>query len=473
MPPDFVFDSDLTSGTMARYPLLLMPLSQALSDRQVQAVIDFVRGGGTVLLGMGTGELDAEAQPRGANPLGAVFGFAFGRLPEPLEKASPRRQWVPTAGGDAVWVCGPRATLTMRTADWQILYREGLGADAPPAAAVRPFGRGRVLVLNSDPVAVYGSTFAAEGRTRMDITDETAAAGRYSLRCTDHPIAPQTFHPDLETKVPPFTRPDFTGGELNCDLRLGTKANVSIAIRTTDGRPIQGPVVRLPAGGKAHSGGQALWDVPVDTWFHLRVDYRFGDADRDSTYRLSVTLPDGGTRAADLTVAKPWYCKAAYCATDWVVIFGAGKVPATFYLDNVELTALGADGSRKIVHRLDFEEGPALTLGPTHLVRQLGRLLKMWVPPPIAVDAPPEIRAGFFRRDPGKVLVHLYNHNALRRDWQKATGPPVRLRCRPPINAARLVFSDRALPVHQGDAGGSLVEIPHVGLYEVIEVQQQ
>jgi hypothetical protein len=67
----------------------------------------------------------------------------------------------------------------------------------------------------------------------------------------------------------------------------------------------------------------------------------------------------------------------------------------------------------------------------------------------------------------------LYNHNGLRRDWQQAAGPPVRLRCRTPVNSAHLAFSDRAVPVHEGDAGESIIEIPHVGLYEVIEVQQQ
>jgi hypothetical protein len=155
------------------------------------------------------------------------------------------------------------------------------------------------------------------------------------------------------------------------------------------------------------------------------------------------------------------------------VLFGAGRVPATFYLDNVELTALASDGSQKTMHRLDFEEGPALTLGPTHLVHPLGRLLRKWVAPPIAVDASPEIRAGFFQRDPGKVLVHLYNHKGLLRDWQQATGPSVRLRCRMPIQSARLAISERALQVHEGDAGESVLEIPHVGLYEVIELQER
>jgi hypothetical protein len=59
-------------------------------------------------------------------------------------------------------------------------------------------------------------------------------------------------------------------------------------------------------------GGQRLWDIPVDQWFHLRIDYRFGDTDKDSTYRLRVTRPDGRTQTADLTVAKPWYTRTAY-----------------------------------------------------------------------------------------------------------------------------------------------------------------
>ena len=63
LPPDYVYDADFTPSLLARYKLLLMPLSMALSDAQAQTAVEYVRAGGTLLLGPGAGRCDAKVCP--------------------------------------------------------------------------------------------------------------------------------------------------------------------------------------------------------------------------------------------------------------------------------------------------------------------------------------------------------------------------------------------------------------------------
>ena len=97
----------------------------------------------------------------------------------------------------------------------------------------------------------------------------------------------------------------------------------------------------------------------------------------------------------------------------------------------------------------------------------LGRI----APPPIAIQAPPEVRAGLFEAQEGRVYVHLHNRIGQRRDWQQPTGPEVVLRGSLPIREARLAIGGRPLEIRrQGD--GWEIPVPPIGLYQVIELKR-
>ena len=463
--PDYLYDADLTPKQLDRYRVLLMPLSLALTDEQCANALDFARHGGTLLLGLGAGNLDAEGEPRAGNPLSQALGFRFAGVPAPDGTSSEAVRLYPTGGGAPIAMSALRTPLALTGPDWRVLFRTGADPNAPPAAAVRAFGRGHVIVLDTDPAAVFGTTPCFGGKTLMAVTGETAAGSRYSMRFVDDPVAPQTFYPDLENRMPVFAAPDFAGGRLDCDLRIGAGAHVQIEIRSSVA-PIPGPIASLGPGGKISSGGQTVCDLPLDQWFHVRIAYRFGSQDKPSTYDLTVTLPGGETHT--ITAPSP---SPDFRQTDWLVIFGAGTEPATFYLDNLKVVAMRPDGSQRPTLDLDFEEGPGGFLKRTTLLRAMAEKVERLAPPPVVLQGPDNVHLGLFQRDAQTLLVHLHDRNARRADWQSPSGSSVTLSCAFPVRSARLVVSDRALPVSQAK-GRYQVRVPSVGLYQVVELRR-
>ena len=463
LPMDYVYDADLTAANLSRYPVALMPLSLALTDEQAAAAIEYARRGGTLLLGVGAGQLDGQAQILTTNPLGEALGFQFDGVPQADGSGSPTLALRPSQPGQAVSVSGRHAALRLQSDDWHVDYRTADSQGAQPVVASRQFGEGRVTVVSVDPVRTFGSTPAFGGKTKLQVTDDTAATGTYSLKYVDDPISPQTFYPDLENKVVPFEAPDFLGGELSLDLRVDQASHASIEIRSTV-PPIHGPIVAITSGGKVQTAGQTVCQVPLNEWFHLAIAYTFASGDAPSTYEVTVTLPDGTTHAA-----KAQSHDKDYCRTDWFVIFGAGTANTTFHLDNLKLSRMTSDTTKQIVHSLDFEEGPDAFSAPTTLVRELVQLLTESATLPLEVEAPEHVRVGVFEADENRLLVHLHNRNGLRREWQQPNGPSATIRCRFPVASARLAVSGTALGVAD-DADRARIGVPSVGLYEVVEI---
>ena len=155
----------------------------AISDTQAQTAVEYVRSGGTLLLGPGAGQCDAEGLPRTENPLAKAFGFAFDRSGPAVVEKPDIVSMVDAAGRQTTVRADRHAALRLAATDWQVLCREGRGDNAPPAVAVRPFGRGRVIVMSLDGIDVLGSMPTGGGDARLEVVSESPASGKYCLKC--------------------------------------------------------------------------------------------------------------------------------------------------------------------------------------------------------------------------------------------------------------------------------------------------
>jgi hypothetical protein len=464
VPPDYVFDADFMPSSLARYKLLLMPLSMAISDAQARTAIEYVRSGGTLLLGPDAAQCDAEGMPRRENPLAKAFGFAFDRA-VPVAGKPDIVSMVDAASRQTTVRVDRHAALRLAVTDWQVLCCEGRGDNAPPAVAVRPFGRGRVVVMSLDGAEVWGGMPLGNGDAKMEVVSTSPASGKYCLKCTDGPTALPSPCSGLEIPVGSFEAPWYLGGTLQFDLKVNRSAAVTVDVRSYCA-PAGEPRLTIEPGGRVLLCGQALGQVPVDQWFHATISYDFAREGKPSTCRAVLALPDG-KKLDSPSVATP----ASDCRkTGRVVILGPGSAPATFWLDNVEFSTRQS-GKQVVAYREDFEAGADVLVSPQQLALRIAEMLCRIALPPIAIRAPSEVRAGLFEVDGGRVYVHLHNRAGVRRDWQQSTGPEVILRGSLPIREAKLAVGGKALEIRrQGD--GWEIRVPPIGLYQVVELTQ-
>jgi hypothetical protein len=490
MPPDHVYDADFTPKTLARYKLLLMPLSMSLSDEQAATAVEFVRAGGTLLLGAGAGQCDAGGILRSDNPLAKALGLAFEKATPPIAEkkdvlrivdAQGRRTMLNPARHTTLRLLRPTLPMNRSAAsepehgssttsvsisdDWKVLAHEE-NENGPPAIAERTLGKGRVMVLSFDPTGFLGSVPATGGDARIEVASDAAASGKHSLKFTDGPGATVPYYPDLETRVIPFATPNYVGGTLQFDLKLTPQATLNVELRS-DESPIDGPRFNIEPGGHVSVPGHAFGQIPPDVWAHVAIRYDFARDGKPASYEATVTLPDG-KKLTSPRVAPP---SADYRRTNWFVMYGPGTAAATFHLDNLELLARKADGSQDVACREDFEAGSE-SLGMTagQAAYEIAGLLRQGTAQPITVEAPLEVRVGLFEADAGRILVHLHNRSARRADWQQPSGPAVVLRGTIPIRAAKLAIGDRPLEIHRQDAAWD-IRVPPIGLYQVVELK--
>jgi len=461
VPPDYVYDRDLTAANLRRYRALLLPMSFALSRSQAQALVDFARNGGVVVVGLAAGSLDEWGERQQGSALGEALGYAFDGVPSPAADEWEAVTLQPRGYGDPVSTTALRAPLRLMDRAWKVLYQESTGA---PAIARRKFERGHVLVVNTDLGRVdRGWQPVAGGKTRLDVTDEVAASGRHSLQFVDDPDAPYPFCPDMEMHFKSFGPPRSVGGRMTCDVRLGKGSVAAIELRSSV-KPCGGAALQLGRHGKLTVGDRELADVPIDTWLHLEVRLRFGA--EGAVYDVSLAAPGqtpqvfGGLPAVD----------QGFSRCDWAVIFGLGTDPATFQVDNVRIERLSADGTAAAVLADDFEATPVGQTVPNNPVPMIARMVQELAPPPLEVEAPGHVRVGMFQRPGGEVLVHLHNLNGSHRGWEQMNGPEVRLRARVPVQSAESALTGRPLVIRR-EGRTKVIVVPSVGLYEVVRVR--
>ncbi len=474
LPPDYVYDKAFTPQTLSRYRVLLLPLSPALSQEQAQTVLDFVRKGGIVFLGPACGETDEWGERRKVNPLGKELGFTFTSIYPPAADAFASLPLKTSDGESMTLTTGLHAQMQLRGKEWQVLsqhadsnapapfvVRHGTQWSAVSALAMRRFGRGNVFIADID---LASSQLlwqpVAGGDTRIAATDAHAVGGRQCLEFVDGRNAPYVFCPDMEMRFRPFALPDFVGGRMSFDLMLNGAA-AQIETRSSN-MPHNGALVHVTHDGRLQAGGGELAQLPQEKWLHFEMNFRFATKERGAEFDLTVTTPDGTQRWERLPCEeKNWTC------CDWAVIFGPGATAGRFFVDNLRIEGVRADGQKELRLSEDTEGLQVGDVKPKDLVTALVAHLKRLAPPPIEVEAPDTIRFGAFEQD-GKIVLHLHNLNGSWRDWGKQTGESVRLTIRLPVSRASLPLREgKELKItRQGKI--TQIVVPNVGLQEVV-----
>ena len=464
VPTDFLFDGDLTAAKLASYKVLLLPLSLALSPAQAQIVAAYAQGGGTVLLGVGAGQVDAEGQRAAENPLGKAFGFSFATTPGP-EGTDVAEVQVAAAGQPPLPVAGMYSALTTAGAEWKPLFTDQ--ATGRTLVAERPWGTGHVLVAAIDPASVLAPQAEFDSQTEALPADNTAAGGKWSLKFVDGAVTSRADLPSLTASLPTTYAATAQGGEVHLDLRLETGADVLIRFRSALDMNRGIPVRLGGARGRVLAGGRALAPVPYGRWLHLDMSYTFARGGQQAKYSFTLTGPEG-FRQEDAGVEPR---DAGHDRTDYLEILSPATTPGAFYVDNLQIVQVGADGAKQTVVNEDFEEGGATVLGRTALVRRLAARLQELAPPPVRLEAPEYVHLGLYQAAEGRLLAHLHNTRGRLGDWQAPTGPAVKLHCAFPVQGAKLAISGQPLTVRARE-GGAEIEVPALGLYQVVEIQR-
>jgi hypothetical protein len=185
LPLTLVNDWDLTPSALAPYAVLLLPNAAALSDRQLAAVREYVRGGGGVVASADTSVMDELGRPRPDFGLADLFGVSYGGRPRaaavrPLLDANfavtvNESYWKERVGvgtltwqpnplvddprlaalvpGRSVLFRGPQVKVSEPSDAGDVAVRlQPEGASGPPLPGIiaRSFGKGKVVYLAAE-----------------------------------------------------------------------------------------------------------------------------------------------------------------------------------------------------------------------------------------------------------------------------------------------------------------------------------
>jgi hypothetical protein len=163
----------------------------------------------------------------------------------------------------------------------------------------------------------------------IHVTDETAAAGRHSVKLQDAPGLQFAFNPHLVYK------PNYTSGlgRASFDMRLEPGAVLFYEWRSWDVDPYRiGPSFWI-RDGKLTAAGRELLDLPAGQWFHVEIAAKVG-SDADGRWDLTIQLPgQDAQRFPGLAVGSPEFKNLTW--TGWCSM---ATDKSAFYLDNVKVT---------------------------------------------------------------------------------------------------------------------------------------
>jgi len=163
----------------------------------------------------------------------------------------------------------------------------------------------------------------------IEVTDETAASGTYSLKITDAPGLQNAFNPHL------VYSPNHGSGRTHCSFDLRVGPGVAINHEWRDWRPSPyavGPSLWVH-GTSLVVAGKRLLTLPVGAWVHFEITADLGKND-GRTWDLVVTVPGDTPRVfRDLKTGS-----TAFEKLTWLGFISNATDKTVFYLDNLEVT---------------------------------------------------------------------------------------------------------------------------------------
>jgi len=172
-----------------------------------------------------------------------------------------------------------------------------------------------------------GAHVGNRGDCYSAVTDETAAAGKHSLKFVDAPGLKQTFFPYITYHF------HLEDGVLRMafDLRWETGALMQLDWRDDPYQFNMGPNLRTSADGRLSANGKKIVQLPAGQWVHIDITCGLGPQAM-GTYELTVTLPDAAPQ-----VFRDVACSPDFSTLNCLVFMSVADGPTAFYIDNLVL----------------------------------------------------------------------------------------------------------------------------------------
>ena len=159
-------------------------------------------------------------------------------------------------------------------------------------------------------------------------TQETAAAGRQSLKILDAPGLQNTWNPHCVYQL------KHSSGTTRCafDIRIGEGVRINHEWRDWRNSPYAvGPSLSIE-GRKLKVGGATMLELPLDKWIHFDIAAALGK-NSENTWDMTVTLP--GSPLREFKGLQNGH--TSFGQLTWVGFTSNATEKTVFYLDNIEL----------------------------------------------------------------------------------------------------------------------------------------
>ena len=158
------------------------------------------------------------------------------------------------------------------------------------------------------------------------MTDETAAAGKHSLKFTDAAGIDPAFFPYIT-----YALVQETGSlRMAFDLRWEKGTLMAMDWRDDPYQYNMGPRLNVTTDGMLVASGTNVQQLPAGAWVHAEITCDLGPA-ANGKYDLTLTLPN-----AEPQVHTDIACSPKFETLNCIVFMAPGDAPGAFYLDNLK-----------------------------------------------------------------------------------------------------------------------------------------
>ena len=179
-----------------------------------------------------------------------------------------------------------------------------------------------------DVAAHARSSEGVGGPASIRVTDETAAAGKHSLKFTDAPGLNHEWNPHMYYQV------KFKRGRVEASfyMRFEPGARMYHEWRDYRGKYKVGPNFALGSDGQLSSNGKPLLQLPASQWFRVEITCPVGRKSAKQ-FDMTIALPDDTRRSFEgLPFRDP-----AFRSLTWFGFSSTATDKAVVYLDDLHL----------------------------------------------------------------------------------------------------------------------------------------